>query len=232
MHSITVALVAVSLAACTSTYHPEYHPVTTTTVTQTYGAPATVVNGASAQRPAVVVAPAPSAPIVVQGPPAANPESFFDTSTAEVTMSRSLLVASLFACALGGCASEYHPEYHPETATTFNQTVNYGTLIEPGAASPPSEATSTGTTPTDPAKILVLQSAHLDRPSEVVGVVDAHLKVGDQDAALAALRKRAAQLGADAVVGVEFHHAENPGEPIHLSGLAVRFLPTLPLSGR
>jgi hypothetical protein len=147
-------------------------------------------------------------------------------------MSQSLLRASLLACALAGCASEYHPEYHPETATTYKQTINYGTLIEPGAATPPSNANAGSTTPTDPEKIMVYQGNHLDRPSEVVGVVDAHLKVGDQDAALAALRKRASQLGADAVVGVEFHHAENPGEPIHLSGLAVRFLPTLPLSGR
>lgn len=148
-------------------------------------------------------------------------------------MSRSLLFASLTlgACALGGCASEYHPDYHPETATTYSQTINYGTVIESGGASPSSEVGSTSVTPTDPAKILVFQGNHLDRPSEVIGVVDAHLKVGDQDAALAALRKRAAQLGADAVVGVEFHHSENSGEPIHLSGLAVRFLPTLPLSG-
>jgi uncharacterized protein YbjQ (UPF0145 family) len=57
------------------------------------------------------------------------------------------------------------------------------------------------------------------------------LKVGDQDAALAALKRRAASMGADAVVGVEFHHGEGAGEPIHLSGLAVRFLKTLPLSG-
>ncbi len=69
------------------------------------------------------------------------------------------------------------------------------------------------------------------RPAEVIGVVDAHLKVGDQDAALAALRRRAADMGADAVVGVEFHHGEGAGEPIHLSGLAVRFLAQLPLSG-
>jgi hypothetical protein len=84
----------------------------------------------------------------------------------------------------------------------------------------------------DPSSILILQGTHLDRPAEVVGVVDAHLKVGDQDAALAALRKRAAAMNADAVVGVEFHHGEGSGEPIHLSGLAVRFLRTLPLEGR
>ncbi len=37
-------------------------------------------------------------------------------------------------------------------------------------------------------------------------------------------------MGADAVVGVEFEHGEGQGEPTHLSGLAVRFLPGVPYS--
>ena len=124
------------------------------------------------------------------------------------------------------CASEYHPEYHPETATTIEQNFNYGTIVQ--GSSSVAASVSTGH---DPSRVLVLQGTHLDRPAEVVGVVDAHLAVGNQDAALAALRKRAAEMGADAVVGVEFHHGEGAGEPIHLSGLAVRFLATLPLNG-
>lgn len=134
---------------------------------------------------------------------------------------------ALFVC-VPACASEYHPEYHPETATHITETINYGTIVSGSGVEP---ATSFSVAGRDPAKVLVLQSTHLDRPAEVVGVVDAHLKVGDQDAALAALRKRAAEMGADAVVGVEFHHGEAAGEPIHLSGLAVRFLDALPLSG-
>lgn len=55
------------------------------------------------------------------------------------------------------------------------------------------------------------------------------MKVGDQDAALAALRRQALAMGADAVVGVELHHGEGDDESIHLSGLAVRFVRTLPL---
>lgn len=137
------------------------------------------------------------------------------------------LVAAAFA--LAGCASEYHPDYHPETATNISQTINYGTVVT-GDGSWFSSPTSSGGR--DPSSVLVLQGTHLERPAEVVGVVDAHLKVGDQDAALAALRRRAADMGADAVVGVEFHHGEGAGEPIHLSGLAVRFLKTLPLSGK
>lgn len=135
---------------------------------------------------------------------------------------------AVFAALVVGCASEYHPEYHPETATNISETINYGTLV---TGSGGSQSTSPQGAGRDPSKVLVLQGTHLDRPAEVVGVVDAHLKVGDQDAALAALRKRAADMGADAVVGVEFHHGDGPGEPIHLSGLAVRFLATLPLSG-
>jgi hypothetical protein len=35
-------------------------------------------------------------------------------------------------------------------------------------------------------------------------------------------------MGADAVVGVEFHHGEGEGQPTHLSGLAVRFIQKVP----
>ena len=74
------------------------------------------------------------------------------------------------------------------------------------------------------ARVLVLQSTHIDRLTEVVGVVDVHAEMGGQDAALEMLKLRAAQLGADAVLGVEFHHGHGEEEPTHLSGLAVRFI--------
>lgn len=74
----------------------------------------------------------------------------------------------------------------------------------------------------------MLQGKHLDRPAQVIGVVDAHEAMGNQDAALWVLKKKAAELGADAVVGVEFNHGEGAGEPTHLSGLAVRFLQAVP----
>jgi hypothetical protein len=76
-------------------------------------------------------------------------------------------------------------------------------------------------------EILVLQSTKLDRPAEVVGIVDVHEPMTSEAAALARLREKAAALGANAIVGVEFHHGEAAGEPTHLSGLAVRFRPTL-----
>jgi uncharacterized protein YbjQ (UPF0145 family) len=52
--------------------------------------------------------------------------------------------------------------------------------------------------------------------------------MGKHDKALRDLQVKAAQLGADAVVGVEFHHGEGEGEPTHLSGLAVKFLAAVP----
>jgi hypothetical protein len=73
-------------------------------------------------------------------------------------------------------------------------------------------------------RVLILQTSHLDRASEVVGVVDVHEQMGHHAAALADMRRQAAAIGADAVVGVEFHHGHGEDEPTHLSGLAVRFV--------
>ena len=79
--------------------------------------------------------------------------------------------------------------------------------------------------PRDPARVQVLADKRAARPAEVLGVVDAHLAQGDEDAALTVLRRKAADLGADAVIGVDFQHGEgHEGEPIHLSGLAIRYL--------
>jgi hypothetical protein len=81
MDRISLSLAAIALTACTSTYHPEYHPVTTTTITtQTYGSPAQAGPHAGAAPQGVVVVPAPGQPVIVQSAPAASPEAFFDTS--------------------------------------------------------------------------------------------------------------------------------------------------------
>ena len=77
-------------------------------------------------------------------------------------------------------------------------------------------------------RVLLLQGRTLDRRSEVVGVVDAHEPSGREDVAFQRLQQNAAALGADAVVGIDFHHGEGAGEPLHLSGLAVRFLDRTP----
>lgn len=72
-------------------------------------------------------------------------------------------------------------------------------------------------------RVLILETRDLPRPAEVLAVLDVHEPVGDEALALRLLQERAAAAGADAVVGVEFHHGHAPG-PIHLSGLAVRFI--------
>ena len=132
--------------------------------------------------------------------------------------------------ALGGCANEYHPEYHPQSTYSYEQNVSYPTVFAvegaPGGVNAASEAGAGAGA--EPSRVLVLQSTHLDRPAEVVGVVDAHLPMGSHESALDFLRKRAASMGADAVVGVEFHHGEGEGQPTHLSGLAVRFTKKVP----
>ena len=144
------------------------------------------------------------------------------------------LHAALLALAvLPACADEYNtplplaPTYQP---TTINYNATVTTLPAPAPASAStSTAASIALEPspgrrTDAAHVLVLQTTHLDRPAEVVGVVDAHEQMGHHEDALKELREKAAALGADAVVGVEFHHGEGAGEPTHLSGLAVRFI--------
>jgi hypothetical protein len=84
---------------------------------------------------------------------------------------------------------------------------------------------------TEASNVLVLQTTKLDRYAEVVGVLDVHEGMGDERVALQRLREKAAAMGADAVIGVEFHHGEDEGEPTHLSGMAVRFVapPSLPM---
>lgn len=100
-------------------------------------------------------------------------------------------------------------------------------------------------------RVLVLQTG-AGRPSEVLGLVDEHGRMGQEDEALARLRRDAARMGGDAIIHVEFHHAgehhdegdvdhdasSSPGDPdvdgavdedagdpmaLHLSGTVVRF---------
>ncbi len=154
-------------------------------------------------------------------------------------MRLALLIAVLIAIA--GCDNEYHPEYHPQSAYDYEQDVSTpSTVFEVtgGAPPQPSAASSPQTRPTpvangDPSKILVLPTKELNRPCEVIGVVDIHVPMGSHDTSLDQLRRRAAQMGADAVIGVDFNHPEEPGQPSHLSGLAVRYVePVAPSAGR
>ena len=56
---------------------------------------------------------------------------------------------------------------------------------------------------------------------EVLGLVDVHEDVANATEALKELKLRAAELGAEAVIGVDFEHGDGH-EATHLSGMAVR----------
>jgi hypothetical protein len=76
----------------------------------------------------------------------------------------------------------------------------------------------------DPARIVVLAADDPGRPFFVVGVVSAQVDGEDPEGLHDELREAAAELGADALVGVEIHWAEgawNAG--LRASGVAVRY---------
>jgi uncharacterized protein YbjQ (UPF0145 family) len=55
-------------------------------------------------------------------------------------------------------------------------------------------------------RVLVLQGG-AERACEVLGLIDEHGHMGQEDVALARLRRDAARMGGDAIIHVEFHHA-------------------------
>jgi uncharacterized protein YbjQ (UPF0145 family) len=82
--------------------------------------------------------------------------------------------------------------------------------------------------PSDPATIAraasvrVIQNDSLGCEAEALGPIDVHKKMESTQQALDALKLRAAALGADAIIGVDFEHGEGGDAPTHLSGMAVR----------
>ncbi len=139
---------------------------------------------------------------------------------------RTLLLSAPLALVLAACVEVYDAPLPALPASPYPAqppTNNSAVTVDQSSvalASPHREAPAPD--------VLILQSTHLDRPSEVVGIVDVHEEMGHHEAALDALRRKAAAMGADAVVGVEFHHSDSHGEPTHLSGLAVRFVSAVP----
>ena len=73
------------------------------------------------------------------------------------------------------------------------------------------------------ARVRVLATENIGQATEAVGVIDVHERGEGRARALDELRAVAAEHGADAIVGVEFHHGEGGDAPTHLSGMAVRF---------
>ena len=100
--------------------------------------------------------------------------------------------------------------------------------LSPSMESASEEAENERAIVNDPAVIAaarnvrVLENDNLGCPSEVLGLVDIHEPVESVDRALEVLKRKAAKVGAAAVIGVEFHHGEPGEEPTHLSGIAVR----------
>ena len=72
------------------------------------------------------------------------------------------------------------------------------------------------------ARVKVMQTGDLGCKMQSLGLVDVHEPMKTEEAALDLLRRRAAALGAEGVMGVEFHHGEGGNEPTHLSGIAVK----------
>jgi hypothetical protein len=128
-----------------------------------------------------------------------------------------VLLASIVAAACGGAS----PDEQPLTPAGVSPQAARSAVIMASSTL----AGSAAMQQTDASNVLVLQTTKLDRYAEVVGVVDVHESMGDERVALQRLREKAAAMGADAVIGVEFHHGEGDGEPTHLSGMAVRFVP-------
>jgi len=72
-----------------------------------------------------------------------------------------------------------------------------------------------------PSQVAVLETRSVNRSTELLGFIDVSGDKTSKGAALEALRAKAAALGADAVVAIEYH--EGKGEPGHYSGAAVKY---------
>ena len=117
------------------------------------------------------------------------------------------------ACVEPPAAAPVTPIYVSSSASVHVNDSAPGQEQDP--SSPPMQAAS--------ARILILADKHVDRPTEVIGVLDFHSAATSEDKGFDELRVRAAQMGADAVIGAEFEHGDG-SEPSHLSGMVVRFL--------
>jgi hypothetical protein len=69
-HLVVLIAACGALVGCGNTYHPEYHPVTSTQYSQSLSYPVTVHNGGSAaERSPVVITPAPGSVVSQPGAP-------------------------------------------------------------------------------------------------------------------------------------------------------------------
>ena len=139
-----------------------------------------------------------------------------------------MLVIAVLAAGCEGVDPQVPVAYPVPYATRVEVRPEVRVVVAPSAPPEANRELAPGEWPSNTgavsSDILVTTARKLERATEVVGVIDAHEPSGRQDAAFALIRERAAAMGADAVVGVEFHHGEEKDEPTHLSGLAVRYV--------
>jgi hypothetical protein len=94
-----------------------------------------------------------------------------------------------------------------------------GAATAPGAGQlPPSAQSAAGAKPN---KNVAIVEGKSRRSTELIAFVDVREDKAHKERALEALRAKAATLGADAIVGIEYH--EGKGEPGHYSGAAVKY---------
>jgi uncharacterized protein YbjQ (UPF0145 family) len=70
--------------------------------------------------------------------------------------------------------------------------------------------------------VLVTPDTNLGKPVWVVAVLDFHTDAKAKEKGFDELRRKAAELGADAVTSAQFEHGDGD-EPSHLSGMAVKY---------
>ena len=111
----------------------------------------------------------------------------------------------------------------PPPAATTPVYVSANASASVGAQAPEDEPDPVPVTAPASRSVIVLVDKHIDRPAEVIGVLDFHSAATSEDKGFDELRAHAAAMGADAVIGAEFEHGDG-NEPSHLSGMAVRFV--------
>jgi uncharacterized protein YbjQ (UPF0145 family) len=129
-----------------------------------------------------------------------------------VSSLRWLRVASASSLLVAACAPPHHLERVGEARAP---------TAESGPDHRPSAREVDAVTLAKAQTIRVLPNTDVGCVTEALGLVDVHEGASTSEQALEELRIEAAKLGADAVVGVEFEHADGKAAT-HLSGMAVR----------
>jgi hypothetical protein len=117
------------------------------------------------------------------------------------------------------------PEPPPAPQPAQVQVIEHDVVVHDDACQPPAIPTDPFPACTDAPlnvpQIPVYTEHHIGVSCTVVSVIDIHDAMGSETAAFDQLRQEAVDAGGNAILGAEYHHPDGPGEPLHLSGLAV-----------